>query len=65
MGMMSDEWIPMLVSWKIPSVVKRETKVFCKDERTYNALIGLLQQDGVKYHAQRVYTISEVDNGNN
>ena len=61
---LSNEWIPMLVSWKTPSFVERETKIFCKDERTYNALIGLLQQDGVKYYAQRVYTISEVDNGN-
>ena len=64
MGMTSDEWTPMLVSWKIPSFVKREEKILCKDERTYNALIGLLQQDGVKYRAQRIYTISEAEDGN-
>ena len=47
------------------NTVCRETrgKILCKDERTYNALIGLLQQDGVKYRTQRIYTISEVEDG--
>ena len=64
MEMTSNEWTPMLVSWKVPSLAKREEKILCKDERTYNALIGLLQRDGVRYQAQRIYTISEVENEN-
>lgn len=59
-----NEWTPILVSWKVPSLAKQEEKIICEDERTYNALIGLLQQEGVKYRVQRIYVINEVEDGN-
>ena len=61
---LDNEWIPMLVEWKVWSFAPREEKVFCKDERSYNALIGLLERDGVKYKARRVYTIYESEETN-
>lgn len=58
-----NEWTPMLVSWKVWTLPPREEKVLCKDERTYNALIGLLRQNGVKYQAQRIYTVEQYTDG--